>query len=412
MRRTTSTLWASCALSLALLAGCQNRQHEEWTRVAPAGETTRDIAPEQPDDVVVGPGVVSSENSLSGIAMALWIPAVILLAIAFALRRGHKQRAALEKTWLNRTVLANGPAVIEGVVELAPGEEAMSVTFMQRRQEVKQKGGGVIITWIEKSREVRANPFRVKLDDGQYVLVQPDTHTVLRDAVDEKKYLDNQTRSRAARLTQGERVWVTGMLSGAMDGNQAAAYRQHGVIPTLRGDRTIAMMVSTEPPATSATARANHHMRWIRGALWTVFLLQVLVCWDFTLLGLTGTGVDRIVTETGTWLVWVKPKNQPGRWVRHYGVAGAETLGGESEQFETSREFYQCAAQGLCRTLPTQRTLVPGLNVEQVGRGPTLHTGQMVIAGLTGWILLLSYTIATRSSRAWYAGGKLIENGQ
>lgn len=165
------------------------------------------------------------------------------------------------------------------------------------------------------------------------------------------------------------------------------------------------MIVSTEAPGAFWSERASFHRSWLRGALITLALTQLLLLGELTLQTLSGRAATLSISRVTSWDVWVKPKNQSGHWVRHCAVEGRASLSTLIEEHEVSCAFHACAEQGRCHTLPTQRAALTGDLLREPGRGPTAHSAQLVIAGLVGWIMLLAYVISVRASRPWYAAG-------
>lgn len=398
------------ALMLLLLlgAGCAKRAHHV-AREVPAHVGAPDQTPMWDEADLVPQDTVGSENTARGLFWALWLPASVVLLLAALKTRSHRRRASLEAEAAKDAPLRDGPAVVVGVVE-TDGADAITVAVTQRRRIVKGKYGSVSTFWDEKRREVVARPFRVLMRDGRGVRVLPDDRVLLRDAIEPPVQLDDDTRRRFIRLRPGERVWASGTLSEVSESRAEGAYRQATQEPVLKRGLS-RMVVSTEAPGAYHQTRARQHRAWFKGALITLAVVHATFLFDVTLQTLSGHAVELQIESVHAWDVWVKPKNQRGRWVRHCAVWGRSAPDAAGEEREVSCGFHRCASEGVCRTLPTRRALLAADRLRAVGYGPTAHIGQLIIAGMIGWTLIVAYLIALRSSRPWYAGGKVNDTG-
>jgi hypothetical protein len=78
-------------------------------------------------------------------------------------------------------------------------------------------------------------------------------------------------------------------------------------------------------------------------------------------------------------------------------------------EYEVHPAFFRCAEAGRCRTLPVTRSWLTLGALSRAGRGATLHDGQVIPSTLLGWGLLIAFVFHARTSRPWYAGGKVNE---
>ena len=392
-------------LGLILVAGCATRTD---TRVRPfVAAAVDDATPGFDDDDIVHSNVQGSAVTAQVLFWGLWLPTCAVLALSALRTAVHRRRARREADAARRAPLRDGPAVVVGRVETDAGN-AITVTITQRKRVEKGKNNHTSVYWEEKRREVDARPFRVRTEEGGVVEVIPDERVHLRDAMEEPEYVDDTTRRRFVRLRPGERVWVSGVLSGARDARSEGAYREARQAPVMKRGFW-RMVVCTEPPGAYFAQRAALHREWFQGVLVTLAVLHGTLMADVTLQILSGRTVTLDITRTTTWREWVKPKNSPGRWVRHCGVWARGVRDRADQEYEVRCEFHACAEQGRCRTLPTQRALLTGELLRDVGRGPTLHNVQAGIVSVVGWIVLLAYLWSLGSSRPWYLGGKFDE---
>lgn len=393
-------------LSLIVLVGCQQRRDERVEVFVPVGGSV-DATVDMRDGDIVHSNALGSESTARSLFWGLWLPTGLVLAFAALGTLTQRRRARRESDAAQRASLRNGPAVVQGRVE-TDGGDAITVTVTQRKRVVKGKNGHRMTYWDEKRREVTARPFRVRGDDGGVVEVVPDPRVHLRDKLEAPEYLDDTTRRRFVRLRPGERVWVSGVLSGVRDARSEGAYREAQRAPVMK--RGFArMIVSTEPPGAHHRERADLHRGWFKGVLITLAVVHGLVLGDVTAQIVSGHDASLAITRTATWRVWVKSKNSPGRWERHCAVWARGANERDDREYEVRCSFHHCAVQGACRTLPTRRALLTADLLRDVGRGPTAHLAQVVMFSLVGWITLIAYAWSLSSSRPWYVGGTVDE---
>lgn len=392
-------------LGLILIAGCATRRDVVMQPVAPAA--VDDATPGIDDDDIVHGNAMGSAVTAQVLFWGLWLPTGAVLALSALWTVVHRRRARREADAARPAPLRDGPAVVRGRVETDAGD-AITVTITQRKRVVKGKNNHTSIYWDEKRREVDARPFRVRTESGGVVEVIPDKRVHLRDKIEAPEHVDDTTRRRFVRLRPGEQVWVSGVLSGARDVRSEGAYREARQAPVMKRGLS-RMIVSTEAPGAHYTQRATAHRDWFGGVLVTLAVLHGTLLADVTLQILSGRAVTLDITRTTTWREWVKPKNSPGRWVRHCGVWARGARDQAEREHEVRCGFHACAEQGRCRTLPTQRAMLTGELLRDVGRGPTLHNVQAGIVSVAGWVTLLAYLWTLSSSRPWYAGGKFDE---
>lgn len=394
------------ALALLSLPACAERAHLQAADVRPT--TAQDEALAWEDGEIVSENELGTRGSALALAVALWGPAGIVLALSALWALVHRRRARRERAFVRDAPLVDGPAVLRGVVE-TEGGDAITVRITQRRKTFKDKAGNTHVHWRERAREVIPRPFRVLLDDGRAVRVEPDAKVLLRDAIEAPERVDDEHRVRCVRLRPGERVWVAGTLHGAAATQGRGAYREGATAAVMRRAPFARMIVSTEPPGEHWTKRGAFHRSWFRGVLIALAVTHATLLWDFTLQTLSGHRETLTLSRAVSWDVWVKPKNQPGRWVRHCAVEGRARLQDLIEEQEVSCGFHACAAQGRCHTLPTLRAALTADLLREPGRGPSVHVIQAIFAGMVGWIALISYLISSRSTRPWYEGGRVDE---
>lgn len=394
-----------CLIALALTsAGCTKREHQR-EHVFRAIPGQPDETPLWRDGDLVHSNRIGSEHASKALFWTWWFPVGLPAIWAALWWKIQRRRAKAERALVKGQQLADGFAVVQGVVETDDQSDAITVVITQKRHSYKDKQGNLHHEWNEKSRKVIAHPFRVRLPDQRVVVVEPNQRVLLRDKVEHGRQVDEDHRERNVRLRPGERVWATGRLSGNAS-SSGAAYREAPPTAVLKPERFARMIVSTEPPGAYFAERAKHHRAWARGLLLTMGIAQGTLFFDYSLQKLSGRPETMQIERIRTWDEWVKPKNQSGHWEKHYAADGQDSTG-EVREFEISSAYYSCIEQRDCQTIPATRAWLSGGTLVQLGRNASIHLAQLISAGLVGWVLLFVYVFATRSSRPWYAGGKI-----
>lgn len=196
------------------------------------------------------------------------------------------------------------------------------------------------------------------------------------------------------------------MLSGATASSRDGAYREAAKTPVMKRGFS-EMVVSTEPPGAYHRRRGDQYGWWISCVLVVLAVIHCVLLGDVTLQILSGQRRTEDIRRAVSWQEWVKSKNSPGRWVQHCGVRAVDPGDSIEREYRVRCSFWDCVRRGACRTLPTQRALLTGGLLRNVGRGPTLHSVQLVLMVLMGWGLLLAHLWTLSNSRPWYAGGRI-----
>jgi hypothetical protein len=386
---------------------CARREMENSREVSPP-QTRLDETPGWEDGEVLPRDRFSPTDSKKALFWAWLLPAGGALAWAWFWERLHRQHADEETRRVQLGALRNGPTVLRGVVETEDGLPAVVVTILQKRRVHKDKQGNSQETWVEVGRDLSVRPFWLSLEDQQRVRVVPDLRVLLRDTVEPPEPLEGDRQRRCVRLRHGERAWVTGQLEGVKRPGGAGAYREDTAPPpVLRPERLESMILSTEPPGAYFSERADLFRSWRRGILVLALLLHGTLLGDFSLLALSGRTEPQEIHRIRSWKEWVKPKNGAGRWVAHFAVEAGRP--DDLKEYEVHPAFFRCVDEGRCHTLPVTRAWLSGGLLRRAGRGATLHDGQIIVSALLGWGLLIAFVVHARTSRPWYAGGKVNE---
>lgn len=398
LRLVLVALWLGCT-------ACAKRQHQTGKEFS-ATPGQPDETPTWEDPYILPPGRVATTGARIGLFWAWLLPVGGVIAFAALWERIHRQHAKDEEERVKGAALRRGSVVLQGVVETDNNEPAIVVTILQERLTFRDKQGNTHEQWKEASRQLSVRPFRLVLPDQRRVQVEPDLNVLLRDEVEAPEVLGADRRQRCVRLQPGEQIWATGQLDN-LGRRGGGAYREEDTLPTLKPERFSRMILSTEPPGAYFTERTEFHRGWRRGALVVALLVQTTLLGDFTLQTLWGHTEDQPIARLKAWKVWTKPKNERGRWVSHFALEPRGSPWARVEEHEVHAGFYRCAEEGRCQTIPTTRAWLTAGLLCRAGRGPSINGVQIGFAGLAGWTLLVLYTYFVRSSRPWYAGGKI-----
>lgn len=390
---------ALCLLALAALAGCMEPT-TPWEPAPPQWPASHGLAPA----ATVARSRVAADTTAALVLLLVVLPFGGVAAFSLFGWLQHRRYAAAERAFDPRAPLVNGHAMIVGQVELDEGAAgpAIEVVIRQRGRDWRGKHGWHH-QWQETTREVRVRPFWVRLFSGQRVRVEPDERVVLRDDLSRVVRTSRLDRARVAELTPGETVHVTGSLFAAHAPAMGAAYRAAAQEPVLRPSRLAPMVVSTERPGETSSARARFYRAWLIGAALAGLALPAAVFPTVAVLALTGRTVSAQPDATRHWQRYHKPKNSPGYYVQHYGLRSARAERDRTRVLtdECSVEAWSCVAAGEC---PEVRYTVSALSDEwvQIGDGPQLTTGRAVALGLAAFVLMLAFPLSVLGSRPWY----------
>ena len=392
-----------------LLAGCVGDRYERWEPLA-RSSTTRNHLRE--DDVLASAHLSSSTSALlagigAGVVTALLAAAGVLLA------RGSR-RARAEQAESPVALLADGPAVVTGVVELEPGATgpAAEARVYQRGREQYYKGNWSH-SWRETSREVRAQRFHIRRDDGLVVRVEPGGAVEIHAPLAPSERTAPDARTCTAPVPAGARVRMTGEIEGSAPVRVDAIYRDAPSTLMLRPPRGGKMVISTERPGEKGEEQARFHARWAIGIAVTAAIVACAVLPTYLVLAADGETVDVQPEGVRRRLEWTKPKNRPGYWVPHYEVRAVARVEGQPVPLfdDCSQSLYDCVKGGTCGRVPFVVATHGPESFHEVGPAPTLTIGRAVLTLITVTLLAVAYAFSASSARPWYRKGRVDESG-
>ena len=344
----------------------------------------------------------SAEQMPSWLSTLCVLASVVILVgtIVFAVWRfvaNLRLGRAADRAFRGEHTLRPGPAVVKGTVLEDGGDGApVRIEIDQRGVEEHGSKGSVSHRWTERSRVVRARPFRLRLEDGQELGVEPDERLFL---VDNLELTPNKLhkplapiRTLVAELSPGEEVYAVGAIEERPDPtaepmSYRSAPRQLPVLVPPRGQR---MLIASERLGRRYRGRAWFHLRWLIFTLLVLTGVEMIPCGGYHLYRWKGklafgTVTDKRQHTTGS------GKNRRTRhdlWVR-LDSAWVTVL-------DASRGSFRRAESG-------QRLALLTLGWDhQLGSTPTIHWGGGIAAlaiALT-WFFLFRHR--RRRSRPWY----------
>ena len=151
-----------------------------------------------------------------------------LLVLCAALLGWRERRNALRcRAATAKRALAPGYSVITGVTLTSDKKPAITIDVMQQGRDEHVQRGRFDQIWMETSRTQQAQPFKLQLDDGQCVLIEPPSDVLLIDEPDVVRRLTLQTRIRRAEVFHQRCVSIEGELTQSESVNDGV-YRGHG----------------------------------------------------------------------------------------------------------------------------------------------------------------------------------------
>ncbi len=401
---------------LGILAGIA-RHHDAlavvtWVPIAQSGAHSGGAPVSFGESDVLAPKQARAGTSAFVAVTFVGLPFGAMLAAAVALAFRHGRRARAEAALSPGAPLADGPAVVFGVVEGDPSAKPPVVVRIRQRGTEMCSKGSWSHAWRETDRKVEVEPFTLVRADGSRVQVEADERVVIDEALVRFERHAENLRDRVAEIVPGAEIHVTGELSGVGAGAHAGAYRASGTPPVLRPPRTGPMVIADEPGGDTDRRRARFQAIAAAG-LAAAIACAWLVASPYANLVVGGVRVMARPTEVGTWRTWAKPKNRPGYWVTHYAVRaeGALPIGLlVALDDECNGLIYDCAKAGTCPQVPF---VVAARNPElhQIGYGPTLSAGQIAVLILLGLGVGLAYPLTALATRPWYLRRKVNDSG-
>ncbi len=356
-----------------------------------------------PTDELTGPdAAVKIVYGVLGLGPVLLMIAAHLLSVRnerLAVRAGSDARH-VAPTEPGRTVVT-GTVRAERDVDDAP----VLVEIEQRAKEFKDKNGSRWTRWSEQARTIRARPFRLELEDGATVRVDPGRDPWLIDELDRTQPREKGLRSRIAQLEPGESCTVSGVARRTEDPEAA---------PTGDGYRTVKpgrVWTIERPPgepmriAKDRLIQADHERRtaFHRGWFWrfaACALLSQLLCAPFHLRACAGNTTRGAVLGKRLYVTHTKNSSRA-----HYVVSIAVGDSSTSFESEVTPRVYDTLHPGVELAVIE----APITAFRQLGARPAISS---VLAGIgvIGWIAMLGYYLGIqRGPRPWYARGKVTE---
>jgi hypothetical protein len=362
--------------------------------------------------------ILAPKQATARMSLRVWVLFVALpfgatLAAAVTLASLHRRRARAEEALSPGAPLADGPAVVFGVVEGEPGAAPPVVVRIHQRGTEVQNKGAWSHKWRETGRDVEVHGFTIVRADGARVRVEPDERVVIHENLVRFELTAYASRERIAEIVPGAQIHVTGELAGAGAAARAGAYRASGAVPVLRPPRTGPMVIADEPVGDTDRHRMRFHAL-AAAVLAASFVTTVALAMPYSALILDGTHVLATPTEVGTWKTYYKPKNGAGRWITHYALRAEATLPSGAPvtlEDECGYSVYDCAEYGRCADVPFVVS-AHRPDLQQIGDGPTIPAVAIALIVMLGICVGGGYPLAALATRPWYMRRKVNDGGK
>ena len=235
--------------------------------------------------------------------------AAALLAF-FAWSRARRLSA---EVW-HRHGLRAGPILLTGTV--APVEDGpagtpfIELTVTQEGKQYRGKNGPYIV-WREVGRTLTERPFMMHTDGDDQVYVVPGGRVDLIDRLEEAHHIGPRTRTRSARIIEGEKIWLRGELR--QEGGAAAGPYRGGSSRawTMRPPARGALFVSSEPVDADRRKAARGHAIFALVFLVSLLLVQGAVFSEFRALRAHGVVTQGRILARNHWTVRHKDNDYP-----------------------------------------------------------------------------------------------------
>jgi len=330
---------------------------------------------------------------VSGIAILLAvIAAALIVRNACLTRRARAQR-------LGSPVLRPGLAVLEGTID-EPSEPPLRVEI--RQSGIKNFGeDGGRIEWSELSREVTAKPFRLRLESGEVVEVEPRDAAKLLLPITRTETDAPTKRRRIAEAKDGDRIHISGRLEGhkimdATNGYRGAMTTKYKLLPSRSGP----MLVSREPLESVVRSPLPRYVGAL--VLATVMLVSAHAIFvGYHLRSAAGRVTAGMVTDKRTWV------DEEGHTQYEFRLT-VPVQDGPIVAGPTAA-CYQTAERGACVDV----LFAPWApSFWQLGSKPSATIAHVVLSSYLLVGLAVWYAILLIGGRKWYSGKLLDEAGE
>jgi Protein of unknown function (DUF3592) len=289
-------------------------------------------------------------------------------------------------------VLRAGPMLLSGTAHRAehatPAGAFVELTIKQSGIEHESREPFVQSTEI--SRDIVVHPFLLRTREGGEVLVRTDNSIDLIDRLEPAQPIGPALRTRTARVTEGERLWIKGTLrsefSHAMDG----PYRGADTRWVFEAPPSGRLMVSSQPVGADLRRIALWYVGGAFALIGLMFFYQLVVFGEFRDLRARGVVAQSIITNREEW----HPRTKHGREDHYYWVVDYDTARGKHrEKDEVNALAYKEHEVG--DTVPV--TYLPDdPSVLQIGPASEIGASIISVWGTAVIALLLFFIIAWR----------------
>lgn len=346
--------------------------------------------------------IADGVDGLWGILVGLGHALVALVALLHAIRHGlarTEERAQALAAEAGTPRLRPGPIVLRGTVEAPDARPVVEIRIEQSGREYRVKYG-YRHKFTEERRTTTARPFHLVLDDGTKVEVRPPKDARLVDEL-ETTSQRGVLRTRTARLTRGESVAVSGVLSevpiaGGTDGGYRGGSAKGFVLVPPPG-----AVLSASHLAEASWRWSRFHWLWASVILVTLTVGQTLLWIDFYDVAWLGERRMAVVTELSTY----ETSSRHGR-VTHFVVRGRLDDGEALEAEVTARAFTELAEGD---RIPW-RVVRGRTSHHQIGSRLQVSWLHLAFFLFAHALLAVAYVAHRRSTTRWWEHERLVDD--
>lgn len=321
--------------------------------------------------------------------------AMLIAGIAISFWRGSRRAAVAARAESSigdeeHPLVEGKDVVLSGIVRHLEGHEvAVKVSIEQRGSEAESSGTWSH-SWVEIDRDIVVAPFLLELPNGQHVRVDPPKNVDVADALDQKVWIDRNTRVLSAELVPGERIFARGRLERSDIAAPGGAYRDVAWGWAL-GPSDGQMLLSSEPLGEGLRTRARFHRRFGMYALAILVATQTSLVWFY----------NRVAGETVIAEVenrrFYQTTDSDGDTHDHYIITFTPDTDVTDRTVDIDDDDYEYLDRG--SKVPLRRANASNWNL---GAEPTLAIWHSIAIFFLPFVFWITYSVRRGMSRPWF----------
>ncbi|MBW2527486.1 MAG: hypothetical protein JRI23_25110 [Deltaproteobacteria bacterium] len=325
-------------------------------------------------------------SAFSAVGLGALVPGGLIVGLLLWWARSRvglwRAKSAADRAKDAKTLDRLGEQIVYGEVTAIDGADE-AVLFVVEQDGTYHEGA---VDWLESARRTTVHPFTLELASGQRLRVEPDDAARLIDGLDEVEVTGEGQRERRARLTVGQRVYVSGQLTRGVD--PGAGYRGGKDRLVLRPPSRGRMLISFGTQHQPFERRARSARTWI--IVFAAYLVTLSWFHNFPhwITFLRGDTAPAAVVTQG-----MRRSQSPNSAVKgEVPFVNARTLEGG---YQVTSELYGADARLLVVGSRIPVVFHPRwLPQAQVGQRPTQENVILLVNLFLGGLVVLAFVIA------------------